>query len=110
MDNLRPVSVIKDTGARASLPPFTDEHEELRDSVRRFVSREIAPHAEEWEDAREFPRKLSRRCGELGFLGLKFPEEDGGRGGDYVHAAAWIEELSRAGGAGGVAAGLNAHA
>ena len=110
MDNLRPVSVIKDTGARASLPPFTDEHEELRDSVRRFVSREIAPHVEEWEDAREFPRKLFRRCGELGFLGLKFPEEYGGQGGDYVHDAAWIEELSRSGGSGGVAAGLNAHA
>src|SRR5436190_6074644 len=110
MDNLRPVSVIKDTGARAPLLPFTEEHGELRDSVRRFVSREIAPHVEEWEDAREFPRELFGRCGELGFLGLKFPEEYGGQGGDYVHDAAWIEELSRSGGSGGVAAGLNAHA
>jgi acyl-CoA dehydrogenase len=104
------VSVIKDSGVRASLPPFTDEHEELRESVRRFTSKEIAPHVQEWEDAREFPRELFARSGELGFLGLKFPTEYGGQGGNHVHDAVWIEELSRSGGSGGVAAGLNAHA
>ncbi len=101
---------IKDTGARAPLPPFSDQHEELRESVRRFVSSEIAPHVDDWEEAREFPRELFKRCGELGFLGLKFPERYGGQGGTHVHEAVWIEELSRAGGSGGVAAGLNAHA
>jgi acyl-CoA dehydrogenase len=104
------VSVIKDTGERGTIPPFTDEHEELRESVSRFVSAEIAPHVPDWEEAREFPRELFVRCGELGFLGLKFPEEYGGQGGTYVHDAVWIEELSRSGGSGGVAAGLNAHA
>jgi alkylation response protein AidB-like acyl-CoA dehydrogenase len=104
------LSVVKDTGERATSPPFTEEHEELRDSVRRFVSAEIAPHVDDWEDAREFPRQLFARCGELGFLGLKFPEAYGGQGGTYVHEAVWIEELSRSGGSGGVAAGLNAHA
>jgi acyl-CoA dehydrogenase len=103
------VNVIKDTGTRAPLPPFADEHEQLRESVRRFVGNEIAPHVEEWEEAREFPRDLFLRCGELGFLGLKYPEELGGQGGDYVHDAVWIEELSRSGAAGGVAAGLGAH-
>ena len=103
-------SVIKDTGARAILPPFSEEHEELRESVGRFVAAEVAPHVDEWEEAREFPRDLFNRCGELGFLGLKFPERYGGQGGDLLHDAVWIEELSRAGGSGGVAAGLNAHA
>ena len=65
---------------------------------------------DEWEEAREFPRELFDRCGELGFLGLKFPERYGGQGGTYLHDAVWIEELSRSGGSGGVAAGLNAHA
>jgi len=102
--------VVKDTGGRATLPPFTEEHEELRESVRLFVSKEIAPHVDEWEEAREFPRELFARCGELGLLGLKFPEEYGGQGGTPVHDAVWIEELSRSGGSGGVAAGLNAHA
>ena len=92
------------------VPPFTAEHEELRETVRRFVENEIAPNVSGWEDARQFPRELYNRCGELGFLGLKFPEEYGGQGGTHVHDAVWVEELSRRGGSGGVAAGLNAHA
>jgi acyl-CoA dehydrogenase len=103
------MSVIKDRGERALLPPFTDEHEQLRDSVSRFVRTEIAPHVDEWEEAREFPRELFPRCGELGFLGLKYPETLGGQGGDYVHDAVWIEELSHSGASGGVGAGLGGH-
>src|ERR1051326_534869 len=102
------MSVIKDTGQRATLPPFDEEHEELRETVSRFVSKEIAPNVPEWEDAREFPRELYGRCAELGFLGLKFPEELGGQGGTHLHDAIWVEELARSGGSGGVAAGLNA--
>jgi acyl-CoA dehydrogenase len=102
--------IVKDQGVRAPPPPFTEEHEELRETVRRFVRKEIAPHVDEWEEAREFPRRLFARCGELGFLGLKFPEAYGGQGGTCVHDAVWIEELSRSGGSGGIAAGLNAHA
>ncbi len=103
------MTVIKDSGKRAILPPFSEEHEELRETVRRFVQSEIAPHVEEWEAAREFPRELYDRCAELGFLGLKFPEAYGGQGGTYLHDAVWTEELSRSGGSGGVAAGINAH-
>ncbi len=104
------MSVIKDSGTRALLPPFGEEHEELRQTVRRFVTEEIAPHVPEWEEAREFPRELFERCGELGFLGLKFPEEYGGQGGTHLHDAVWVEELARSGASGGVGAGLNAHA
>jgi alkylation response protein AidB-like acyl-CoA dehydrogenase len=103
------MTVIKDTGTRATLPPFGEEHEELRETVRRFVVKEIAPNVDEWEAAREFPRELYARCAELGFLGLKFPEELGGQGGTHLHDAIWVEELARSGGSGGVAAGLNAH-
>jgi alkylation response protein AidB-like acyl-CoA dehydrogenase len=104
------MTVVRDTGARATLPPFGEEHEQLRESVSRFVAAEIAPHVDEWEAAREFPRELFGRCAELGFLGLKFPEAYGGQGGDHLHDAVWVEELARSGGSGGVAAGLNAHA
>jgi alkylation response protein AidB-like acyl-CoA dehydrogenase len=104
------MTVIKDSGVRATLPPFAEEHEELRETVKRFVSAEIAPHVDEWEAAREFPRELYGRCAELGFLGLKFPERYGGQGGTHLHDAVWVEELARSGGSGGVAAGLNAHA
>ena len=66
------MTVVRDSGARAPLPPFGSEHEELRATVERFVTAEIAPHVDEWEAAREFPRELFGRCAELGFLGLKF--------------------------------------
>ncbi len=103
-------TVVRDRGVRATIPPFGEEHEQLRETVHRFVVEEIAPNVEEWEAAREFPRELYRRCGGLGFLGLKFPERYGGQGGTHLHDAIWVEELARAGGSGGVAAGLNAHA
>jgi len=103
------MTVVKDSGARAIMPPFGDEHEQLRETVARFVAAEIAPHVDEWEAAREFPRELYRRCAELGFLGLKFPEAYGGQGGTHRHDAVWVEELAHSGGSGGVAAGLHAH-
>ena len=88
--------------------PFNAEHEELRESIRRFVANELRPHAREWEDARWFPNEVFPRMGELGFLGLKYPEEYGGQGGGYLHDAVFTEELSGCG-SGGVAAGIGAH-
>jgi len=93
---------------RAILPPFTEEHEELRQSIRRFVSNELRPHAREWEDARWFPNSVFERMGELGYLGLKYPEEYGGQGGDHLHDAVLSEELARTG-SGGLSAGVGAH-
>jgi acyl-CoA dehydrogenase len=102
-------SVIRDSGQRALLPPFTSEHSELRETIARWVQTEIVPNVDEWEEAREFPRELYRRAGELGFLGLKYPAELGGQGGDYIHDAVWAEELAASGASGGVGAGLGAH-
>ena len=103
------MAVIKDAGERAILPPFTDEHTQLRETIARWVREEIAPHVDDWEAAREFPRELYDRAAELGFLGLKYPVELGGQGGDCVHDAVWAEELAAAGASGGVGAGLGAH-
>jgi acyl-CoA dehydrogenase len=107
-DNVSPVTVVKDTGERAQVPPFTEEHSDLRESINRWVREEIAPNVDEWEAARQFPRALYLRAGELGFLGLKYPVELGGQGGDAVHDAVWAEELAYAGASGGVGAGLGA--
>jgi acyl-CoA dehydrogenase len=103
------MTVVKDTGARALIPPFEPEHEELRSTIRRWVETEIVPHQAEWEERREFPRELFDRAGELGFLGLKYPESLGGQGGDQLHDAVWAEEIAAAGISGGVGAGLGAH-
>ena len=93
---------------RRPLPPFTDAHEPLREEVRRFVANELRPHARAWEDARWFPSAVFSRMAEQGLLGLKYPRELGGRGGDHLDDAVLTEELSRCG-SGGLAAGIGAH-
>jgi acyl-CoA dehydrogenase len=89
-------------------PPFGDEHEALRESVRGFVLAELRPHAAEWEAARWFPDSVFDQLAAQGFLGLKYPEEYGGQGGDYLHEAVLAEELALCG-SGGLAAGIGAH-
>jgi len=92
----------------ASNPPFTDEHEQLRESIRGFIDRELAPHSQEWEDEQWFPDEVFGKLADQGLLGLKYPAELGGQGGDYLHDAVLIEELARIG-SGGTAAGIGAH-
>jgi len=89
-------------------PPFTDEHEQLRESARGFIQRELAPHAQQWEEERWFPNDVFPRMAAQGLLGLKYPEEYGGQGGDYLHEAVLCEEMAHAG-SGGTAAGIGAH-
>jgi acyl-CoA dehydrogenase len=89
-------------------PPFTEEHEELRQSVRGFLDRELAPHAQTWEAERWFPDEVFGKLAAQGLLGLKYPAELGGQGGDYLHEAVLVEELARLG-SGGTAAGIGAH-
>ncbi|MGH7902954.1 MAG: acyl-CoA dehydrogenase family protein [Candidatus Dormibacteraceae bacterium] len=73
---------------------FTDAHEELRQHLRRFLEKEVAPHLEAWERT-TFPDSIMRRMGELGFLGLRYPTEYGGQGGDYFSAVVLAEEMAR---------------
>ena len=84
--------------------PFTDEHEQLRKSIRDFVEAELAPHALEWEET-TFPDDVFKRLGELGYLGLSYPEEYGGGGGDYLCNIVLAEEMTRCG-TGGLAMGV----
>jgi alkylation response protein AidB-like acyl-CoA dehydrogenase len=86
---------------------FTDEHEQLRDSIRRFVIKELQPHSEEWEE-QTFPNWVFERMGELGFLGLDKPEQYGGQGGDYYTSLVLAEEIVHAH-SGGLAMGLAVH-
>ena len=101
-------SVLKpDHAARRRHFIFTDEHDALRESIRAFVDRELAPHADEWEQT-TFPDWVFRRMGELGFLGLDKPERYGGQGGDYYCSLVLAEELARAR-SGGMAMGVAVH-
>jgi acyl-CoA dehydrogenase len=89
-------------------PPFSDEHEELRSSARGFIERELAPHAQQWEEERWFPNEVFAKLAAQGLLGLKYPDSYGGQGGDYLHEAVLCEEMARIG-SGGTAAGIGAH-
>src|SRR5579872_5895552 len=75
---------------------FTDAHDELRLHVRKFLEKEVVPHLEEWEE-KTFPDSIFKRFGELGFLGLRYPPEYGGQGGDYFSAVVLSEEMAKAG-------------
>jgi acyl-CoA dehydrogenase len=89
-------------------PPFTDEHEAFRAKAREFVLTELRPKAPDYEREEWFPNDVFLRCGEAGFLGLKYEEKYGGSGGGYLADAVWTEELAGAG-SGGLAAGIGAH-
>ena len=86
---------------------FTDEHEQLRESIRAFVLKELRPHAEEWEET-TFEDWVFTRMGELGLLGLSYPEEYGGQGGDYYCNLVLAEEIVHAD-CGGLAMGIAVH-
>src|SRR5918997_3510951 len=86
---------------------FTDEHDALRESIRAFATKELAPHADEWEQT-TFPDWVFTRMGELGFLGLDKPEQYGGQGGDYPCSLVLAEELVHAR-SGGMAMGVAVH-
>jgi alkylation response protein AidB-like acyl-CoA dehydrogenase len=86
---------------------FTDEHDDLRESMKAWVLKELAPNAEEWEETL-WPDSVLPRMGELGFIGLCFPEEYGGEGGDYYYSLVRAECLSYAG-SGGLGMGLAVH-
>jgi len=98
-------TVLKpDFGAARKHFIFTDEHEQLRESIRSYAIKELAPHADEWEET-TFPDSVFTRMGELGFLGLDKPEEYGGQGGDYYTAIVLAEEMVHAQ-CGGLAMGV----
>src|ERR1044071_5066220 len=86
---------------------FNDEHEALRESIRAFVTKELRPHAAEWEEE-TFPDWVFKRMGELGLLGLSYPEEYGGQGGDYYCNLVLAEEIVHSD-CGGLCMGVAVH-
>ena len=87
---------------------FGDEHAMLRRTIRAFVDKEVTPHVDAWEEAGRIPRAFWRRLGELGLLGLEFPVEYGGGGGDFLSSVVLGEEMARCR-SGGVAFSVLVH-
>ena len=81
---------------------FTPEHEQIADTVRKFVAKEINPHLPQWEAAGQFPaHELFKKMGDLGLLGIKYPAEYGGMGLDFSYSMVMAEALGECN-AGGV--------
>lgn len=76
---------------------FNAEHEAFRDSFRRFLAKEVAPHHEAWEEQGYVDREVWRKAGENGFLGMSLPEAYGGAAADKLFSVVQIEEISAAG-------------
>lgn len=74
---------------------FAEEHDMLRDQVRRFVEQEVVPHGEAWERDGMTPREVLRKMGALGFLGIRYPAEFGGADMDTLATMVLAEELGR---------------
>ncbi len=96
-----------DFGSKPKHFIFTEDHDRLRESIGSFVEKELAPHAEEWEET-TFPDSVIARMGELGFLGLSMPEQYGGQGGDYYCNLVLAEEMAKSN-SGGLAMGVAVH-
>ena len=81
---------------------LTEDQEQLRKEVRSFAEREVLPHVMEWDEASTFPKEVVKKLGEMGLMGVIFPEEFGGSGMGYVEYVLAIEELSRVDGSVGI--------
>ncbi|MCX6034688.1 MAG: acyl-CoA dehydrogenase family protein, partial [Chloroflexi bacterium] len=86
---------------------LTEEHVMIKNMVREFAEKEIAPRAEEIDATDQFPADIFKRMGELGLLGIPFAEAYGGAGGDYISLLIALEEIARVSGT--VAIILDAH-
>ena len=87
----------------------TPERKALRDMVTSFTEKTIVPHLPQWEDAGEVPRELHKTAADAGLLGIAFPEEVGGQGGDLIDSTIMTEAVLEAGGSTGLLAALFTH-
>ncbi len=75
--------------------PFNQEHDLFRQSLRDFLDREVVPHIDQWEEDGKTPRDIWKKMGDMGFLGLAFPEEYGGSNLDFFYDVVFAEEISK---------------
>ena len=81
--------------ATARLPWFSAEHEQLRDTLRRFIAAQVLPVADQWEEQGFVPRDVLRQMGDLGLFGIRFAEQHGGSAMDTMASVVLAEELGR---------------
>ncbi|MBT4363026.1 MAG: acyl-CoA dehydrogenase, partial [Desulfobacteraceae bacterium] len=93
--------------SKSGIEYFTKEHDMVRRAVKDFMKKEVAPFIEEWEEEGTFPIELYKKAGDVGILGIGFPEEFGGTPGDIFLEIARAEEMVKASGSGGLCSSLS---
>jgi acyl-CoA dehydrogenase len=74
---------------------FNEDHDLFRQGLRDFLQQEVIPHVDEWEEAGRIPKELWRKFGDMGYLGLNYPEQLGGMNADFFFSVVFLEEISR---------------
>ena len=87
---------------------FTEEHELFRNSLKEFLKKEVIPHVDEWESQGKIDSSIWKKFGEMGYLGISYPEQYGGLDLDIFYMIIFLEELQKVN-SGGFAAAVWAH-
>ncbi len=74
---------------------FSQEHEMFRQGLKDFLAKEVIPHIDQWEEERKTPREIWKKMGEMGYLGLNYPEEYGGMDADFFYSVVFMEEIAK---------------
>ena len=74
---------------------FTEEHHIFRQGLKDFLQKEVAPHIDQWEEELRTPKEIWKKFGDMGYMGLNYPESLGGVGGDFWYSVVFCEELSK---------------
>ncbi len=74
---------------------FNNEHQLFRESIKAFIAKEVIPNADIWEAERHIPKGILKKMGDMGYLGLLFPEEYGGNKADFWFSVVFLEEITR---------------
>ncbi len=74
---------------------FTEEHELFRQGLKEFLQKEVAPHIDEWEEQQRIPKEIWKKFGDMGYMGLNYPEQYGGQGVDFWYSVVFCEEIAK---------------
>lgn len=74
---------------------FTEEHELFRQGLKDFLDREVKPFVDEWEEKQQIPKELWKKFGDMGYLGINYPEKYGGVDADFFYSVIFLEEIAK---------------
>ena len=74
---------------------FTEEHKMFRQGLRDFLDREVMPNIDQWEEDGRIPKELWKKFGDMGYMGLNYPEQYGGIDADFMYSVIFMEEISK---------------